>query len=37
LVDRFNHRRLLEPVGKIQPADAGMSDYAERETRAAAA
>jgi transposase InsO family protein len=36
-VDWFNHRRLLEPIGNIPPAEAEMNYYAELETRAAAA
>jgi putative transposase len=36
-VDWFNHRRLLEPIGNIPPAEAEASYYAELETRAVAA
>jgi transposase InsO family protein len=36
-VDWFNHRRLLEPIGNIPPAEAEMNYYAELETRAPAA
>jgi putative transposase len=36
-VDWFNHRRLLEPIGNIPPAEAEARFYAELETRAVAA
>jgi transposase InsO family protein len=36
-VDWFNHRRLLEPIGNIPPAEAEASYHAELETRAVAA
>jgi transposase InsO family protein len=36
-VDWFNHRRLLEPIGNIPPAEAEERYYAELENRAAAA
>jgi len=36
-VDWFNHRRLLEPIGNILPAEAEANYYAELETRAVAA
>jgi putative transposase len=36
-VSWFNHRRLLEPIGNIPPAEAEESYYAELETRAVAA
>ena len=36
-VDWFNHRRLLEPIGNIPPAEAEEQYYAELETRAVAA
>ena len=36
-VDWFNHRRLLEPIGNIPPAEAEERYYAELETRAVAA
>lgn len=36
-VDWFNHRRLLEPIGNIPPAEAEERHYAELETRAVAA
>jgi transposase InsO family protein len=36
-VDWFNHRRLLEPIGNIPPAEAEASYYAELESRAVAA
>lgn len=36
-VDWFNHRRLLEPIGNIPPAEAEERYYAEMETRAVAA
>ena len=36
-VDWFNHRRLLEPIGNIPPAEAEARYYAELETRAVAA
>ena len=36
-VDWFNHRRLLEPIGNIPPAEAEASYYAEPESRAVAA
>lgn len=29
--DWFNNRRLLEPIGKIPPADAEANDYASLE------
>jgi putative transposase len=35
-VDWFNHRRLLEPIGNIPPAEAEDRYYAELETRAGA-
>jgi transposase InsO family protein len=36
-VDWFNHRRLLEPIGNIPPAEAKERYYAELETHAVAA
>jgi putative transposase len=36
-VDWFNHRRLLEPIGNIPPAEAEARFYDELETRAVAA
>ena len=36
-VDWFNHRRLLEPIGNIPPAEAEARFYAELETSAVAA
>ena len=36
-VDRFNHRRLLEPIGNIPPAEAEERYYAMLETPAMAA
>lgn len=36
-VDWFNHRRLLEPIGNIPPAEAEAKFYAELETCAVAA
>jgi putative transposase len=36
-VDWFNHRRLLEPIGNIPPAEAEARFYAELEHRAVAA
>ncbi len=36
-VDWFNHRRLLEPIGSIPPAEAEANYYVELETRALAA
>jgi transposase InsO family protein len=36
-VDWFNHRRLLEPIGNIPPAEAEQRYYAELETHAVAA
>ncbi len=36
-VDWFNHRRLLEPIGNIPPAEAEATFYAELETCAVAA
>ena len=36
-VDWFNHRRLIEPIGNIPPAEAEERYYAELETRAVAA
>ena len=36
-VDWFNHRRLLEPIGNIPPAQAEANHHAELETRAVAA
>jgi len=36
-VDWFNHRRLLEPIGNIPPAEAEAKHYAELEDQAAAA
>ena len=36
-IDWFNHRRLLEPIGNVPPAEAEMTYYAELETRAVAA
>jgi hypothetical protein len=35
-VDRFDHLRLLEPIGNVPPAEAEMTSYADLETRAAA-
>jgi putative transposase len=36
-VDWFNHRRLLEPIGGIPPAEAEARYYAQREDAAMAA
>jgi transposase InsO family protein len=36
-VDWFNHRRLLEPIGNIPPAEDEEPYHAELETRAVAA
>ena len=36
-VDWFNHRRLLEPIGNIPPAEAEANHHAQLETRAVAA
>ena len=36
-VDGFNHRRLLEPIGNIPPAEAEARDYAQAEDIARAA
>ena len=36
-VDWFNHRRLLEPIGNIPPAEAEARYYATREEPAMAA
>ena len=36
-VDRFNHRRLLEPIGNIPPAEAEARFYATLEETALAA
>jgi transposase InsO family protein len=36
-VDWFNHRRLLEPIGNIPPAEAEANYHAELEIRAMAA
>jgi transposase InsO family protein len=36
-IDWFNHRRLLEPIGNMPPAEAEMNYYTELETRAVAA
>ena len=36
-VDRFNHRRLLEPIGNMPPAEAEARCYAELEATALAA
>ena len=36
-VDRFNHRRLLEPIGNIPPAKAQARCYAQTEDVAMAA
>jgi len=36
-VDWFNHRRLLEPIGNIPPAEAEARDYAQTEDVARAA
>ena len=36
-IDWFNHRRLLEPIGNIPPAEAEEQYYTELETRAVAA
>jgi len=36
-VDWFNNRRLLEPIGNIQPAEAEANFYAALETEAMAA
>ena len=35
-VDGFNHRRLLEPIGNIPPAEAEANYYAAMETEAMA-
>jgi transposase InsO family protein len=36
-VDWFNHRRLLEPIGNIPPAEAEAKHYTELEDHAVAA
>jgi putative transposase len=36
-VDWFNHRRLLEPIGNIPPAEAEARYYAQTEVQALAA
>ena len=36
-VDWFNHRRLLEPIGNVPPAEAEANHHAQLESRAAAA
>ena len=36
-VDWFNHRRLLEPIGNIRPAEAQLRYHAQNEERAMAA
>ncbi len=36
-VDWFNHRRLLEPIGNIPPAEAEARYYEQRETLSVAA
>ena len=36
-VDWFNHRRLLEPIGNIPPAEAEARSYEQRETLSVAA
>ncbi len=36
-VDWFNHRRLLEPIGHIPPAEAESNSYAARSQNAMAA
>ena len=36
-VDWFNHRRLLEPIGNIPPAEAELRYHAQTEERAIAA
>jgi transposase InsO family protein len=36
-VDWFNHRRLLEPIGFVPPAEAEAAFYAKLENTAAAA
>lgn len=36
-VDWFNHRRLLEPIGHIPPAEAELRYYAQTEERQMAA
>ena len=36
-VDWFNHRRLLEPIGNMPPAEAEARCYAELEATALAA
>ena len=36
-VDWFNHRRLLEPIGNVPPAEAEARYYAQREVPALAA
>lgn len=36
-VDWFNHRRLLEPIGNVPPAEAEARYYAQREVPARAA
>ena len=36
-VDWFNHRRLLEPIGNIPPAEAEANYYAAKEEPAMAA
>jgi putative transposase len=36
-VDWFNHRRLLEPIGNIPPAEAEAPYYAQTEDVATAA
>jgi putative transposase len=36
-VDWFNHRRLLEPIGNLPPAEAEVAYYAKREAMPIAA
>lgn len=36
-VDWFNHRRLLEPIGNVSPAEAAARHYAQAEVQALAA
>lgn len=33
-VDRFNHRRLLEPIGNVPPAEAEARYYVQAQARA---
>jgi putative transposase len=37
MVDWFNHRRLLEPIGNVPPAEAEARYYAQAKVQALAA